>query len=125
MHWALKSNATVLALPVASILNTSIWQSVPALWKRVDVIPIKKVKHLEDVQTGLRLVSLTAIMVKICEQFIADGLITSISEKIDKRQFGSVNGTLTTHALLNLSHHILSKTDSSGNVMRLFLLDFK
>ena len=122
----LKTNAlVVLALPVASILNASIRQSsVPTIWKRADVIPIQKVNHPKDFKSDLRPISLTATLVRICEQFIADWLIRSISDKIDKRQFGSLKGSSTTHALLSLIHHILHKTDGSGNILRVLLLDF-
>ncbi len=117
----------VLALPVASILNASIRQStVPTIWKRADVIPIQKTKHLNDITTDLRPISgfLTASLAKICEHFIADWLIKTVIHRIDKRQFASLKGSSTTHALLSLTHYILSKTDSSGNVIRIFLLDF-
>jgi hypothetical protein len=99
-NWVLKTNAMVLALPVASILNASIQQSsVPTIWKRAAVIPIQMVNHLNDVKSDLCPIFLPAILVKIFEQFIADWLI---SDKIDKRQFGSLKGSSTTHALLSL-----------------------
>ena len=54
-NWVLKTNAVVLALPVASILNASIRQSsVPTIWKRADVIPIQKVNHPKDFKSDLR-----------------------------------------------------------------------
>ena len=72
----------------------------------------------------MRPISHTAAVVKICKQFIADWFITSISEKTDKKKFGLLKGTSKTHAMLSLIHHMLSKTDSLGNVIRRFLLDF-
>ena len=48
----------------------------------------------------------------------------SIGEKIDKRQFGSIKNSSTTHALLSLVHHLLNETDESKNSVRIFVLDF-
>ena len=48
----------------------------------------------------------------------------SIREKIDKRQFGSIKNSSTTHALLSLVHHLLNETDASKNSVRIFVLDF-
>ncbi|CAB3996585.1 Hypothetical predicted protein, partial [Paramuricea clavata] len=94
-NWVLKSNSLILALPIASILNASIQQSlVPTIWKKADVIPIQKVKNLNDISTDLRPISLTPTLAKICERFIADWLMKSI---IDKRQYGSLKRSSTTH----------------------------
>ena len=123
-NWVLKSNSLILALPIASILNASIQQSlVPTIWKKADVIPIQKVKNLNYV-TDLRPISLTPTLAKICERFIADWLMKSIIDKIDKRQYGSLKRSSTTHALLSFIHHLLSRSDEQKNVIRIFLLDF-
>ena len=100
-NWVLKSNSLILTLPIASILNASIQQSlVPTIWKKADVIPIQKVNYLNDISTDLRPISLTPTLAKICERFIADWLMKSIIDKIDKRQYGSLKRSSTTHALL-------------------------
>ena len=79
-NWVLKSNSLTLALPIASILNASIQQSlVPSIWKKADVIPIQKVKNLNDINTDLRPISLTPTLAKICERFIADWLMEFIT----------------------------------------------
>ncbi len=48
----------------------------------------------------------------------------SLIDKIDKRQYGSLKKSSTTHVLLSFIHHILSRSDDSKNVIRIFLLDF-
>jgi hypothetical protein len=48
----------------------------------------------------------------------------SIIDKIDKRQYGSLKRSSTTHALLSFFHHLLSRSDEPKNVIRIFLLDF-
>ena len=51
--------------------------------------------------------------------------VKSIGAKIDTRQFGSFKNSSATHALLSLTHHLLSATDASSNAVRVFLLDFE
>jgi hypothetical protein len=124
-NWVLKSNSLTLALPIASILNASIQLSlVPTIWKKADVIPIQKVNNLNDISMDLRPIFLTPTLAKICERFIADWLIKSIIDKIDKRKYGSLKRSSTTHALLSFIHHLLSRSDEQKNVLRIFLLHF-
>ena len=124
-NWVLKSYAHVLPLPVTSIFNASLQQvSVPDVWKKADVIPVSKNKAPSDINKDLRPISLTATLSKTCERFVADWLMQSIGEKIDKRQFGSIKSSSTTHALLSLVHHLLNETDASKNSVRIFVLDF-
>jgi hypothetical protein len=115
----------LLAPPVTSIFNASLQQaSVPAVWKKADVIPVPKNKVPSDITKDLRPISLTATLSKTCERFVADWLMDLIGEKIDKRQFGSLKNSSTTHALLSLLHHLLNETDVPENAVRIFLLDF-
>jgi hypothetical protein len=48
----------------------------------------------------------------------------SIIDKIDKRQYGSLKRSSTTHALLSFIYHLLSRSDEPKNVIRIFRLDF-
>ena len=48
----------------------------------------------------------------------------SIIDKIDKRQYGSLKRSSTTHALLSFIHHLLSRSDEPQNAIRIFLLNF-
>jgi hypothetical protein len=70
---------------------------VPTIWKKADVIPIQKVNNISDITTDLRPISLMPTLAKICERFIADWLMKSIIDKIDKRQYGSLKRSSTTH----------------------------
>jgi hypothetical protein len=124
-NWVLKDYAPLLALPVTSIFNASLQQaSVPGVWKKADVIPFPKNKVPSDITKDLRPISLTDTLSKTCERFVADWLMELIGEKIDKRQFGSLKDSSTTHALLSLLHHLLNETDVPKNAVRIFLLDF-
>ena len=88
------------------------------------MIPIQKGKCLSDINTDLRPISLTPTMAKICEQFVADWLMKSIIDQIDKRQYGSLKRSWATHALLSFIHYLLNRSDEPKNVIRIFLLDF-
>ena len=118
-NWVLKSYAHMFALPVTSIFNASLQQaSVPDVWKKADVVPENKATS--DINKDLRPISLTATLSKTCERFVADWLMQSIGETIDKRQFRSIKNSSTTHALLSLVHHLLNETDASKNSVRIF-----
>ena len=60
----------------------------------------------------------------MCERFVAFWQMELIREKIDKRQFGSLKNSSTTHALLSLVHHLLRETDEPKNAARILLMDF-
>ena len=94
------------------------------MWKKANVIPIPKIASPEDITKDLRPISLTPTLSKTCEQFVTDWLLEYIKEKIDRRQFGSLKNSSTTHALLSLVHHLLYETDTSKTAERVVLLDF-
>ena len=120
-NWVLKHYAYILALPVASLLNASIQQQhVPTAWKKAEVIPIPKTSIPADITTDLRLISLTPTLSKTCESFVSDWLISSIKNRIDKRQFGSLNNSSTTHNLINLVHRLLKEIDGPKCAFRVF-----
>ena len=77
-----------------------------------------------DITTDLRPISLTPTLSKICESFVSDWLVSSIKNRIDKRQFGSLKNSSTTHNLISLVHHLLKETNASKCATRVFLLDF-
>ena len=120
-----KLYAPLLVAPVASIFNESIRKTCfPSRWKEADIIPIRKTAKVEDIIRDLRSISLTSNLSKVCEHFIGEWLIESIWDTIDKRQFGSVPKSSTSHALISLIYHLLSETDGTGKAVRVFLLDF-
>ena len=87
-------------------------------------IPISKTSAPTDVTTYLRPISWIPTLSKTCESFVSDSLISSIKNKIGKRQFGSLKNSSTTHNLISLVHHLLKEIDASKCAVRLFLLDF-
>ena len=71
-------------------------------------------------------ISLAATLSNVCQRFVTNWLIVAIRDAIDKRKFGSIPNSSTSHALISVIHHLLRKTDheSSGKVLTGFPLDF-
>jgi hypothetical protein len=125
-NWVLKFYAYVLASPIASIFNASIQQAtVLTMWKKANVIPIPKTTSPEDITKDLHPISLTPTLSKTCEQFVTDWLLVYIRENIDRRQFGSLKNSSTTHALLSFVHHLLYETDTPKTAVRVFCSIFR
>ena len=112
-----------LSAPVADIFNASIQErAVPASWKEADVIPIQKTDKVKEIGNVLRPISLTSILSKTTEHFVADWIMSQIRHLVDWQQFGSLAGLSTTHALLSFFHHLYKTTDDQ--CVRVLLLDF-
>ena len=118
--------------PVQSTVNEAtrgIRRSIPPpqQWKVADVIPINKVpivKDLDkDLDNDLRPISLTPTLSKVMERFVWQWIMEDIGSCIDIRQFGSLPGSSTAHALISMIHHWLQSADKS-NCVRAFFLDF-
>ena len=56
---------------------------------------------------------------------VEDFVKTAVLEKVDRRQFGTIPGTCTTHALVSMVHSWLCATDGNGATVRTILLDFR
>ena len=124
-NWILRDFADVLAGPIASIYNSSIAQaSVPTIWKSADIVPLPKVNPPTEIEKHLRPIALTPVLAKIMEGFICRWLEELCPDADDSLQFGCVKGTSTTHCLIELVHNWSMATDSTGNYVRILLLDF-
>jgi hypothetical protein len=113
-NWTLKTYSTQLSGPVTSIFNASIQDSyVPQQWKVADVIPIKKVPIVKDLDNDLRPISNTPTLSKVMERFVWQWIMEDIRSCIDIRQFGSLPGSSTAHALISMIHHWLQSRGGS------------
>jgi len=91
---------------VCAIFNACIQQGCcPKVWKMADVLPISKVHPPMSVQSDLRPISPTATISKHLEAIVGQWILTYVSDQIDKRQYGSLKGRSTTHALIDIVHH--------------------
>ena len=125
--WLLKENADLLALPISNILNCSFREArLPQSWKKADITPIPKQKPVHDVSKHLRPISLTPILSKVAEDYIVQEFLKpAVLKKINPRQFGTVPGSCTTHALISMLHSWNSSTDGNGATTRVVLVDFR
>jgi len=126
-NWVLKEYADILGPPVAEIINTSFRDcKVPNIWKVANIVPIPKAKTIEDFNKDLRPVSLTASLSTIAESFVIDEeLKPTISKSIDPSQFGFIQKSSTTFALISMIDYWLKHTDGNGADIRSILLDYK
>ena len=123
--WVLNEFAMELSSPVAEIFNASIQERVvPVSWKEADVIPIRKTDKVKEIENDLRPISLTPILSKTLEHFVAEWIMSQIRHLVDRKQFGSLAGLSTTHALLSFFHHLYGTTDQPDQCVRVLLLDF-
>jgi hypothetical protein len=77
---------------------------------------------VKDIEKDLRPISLTAVLSKTMERFVAKWIISQIRQLIDLNHFGSLAGMSTTHALLSLVHHLFNITHQRDQCV--LLLDF-
>ena len=122
--WILKDFSHILCGPICSIFNASISQSyVPLIWKSANVVTIPKVNPPVQ-ENDLRPISLTPVLAKLLESYIYKWLWKEYLPHIDKSQFGSVRGSSTVLALIDLLQNWYSQTDSKKQALQILLVDF-
>ena len=112
----------MIAEPICAILNASVTQGhVRNLWREANVIPIPKISPPKSVNSDLRPISLTATLSKILESFVGGWIFTSVSDKLNKNQFGALKRRSTSHALISVLYHWQNALDSGNSVRSLFV----
>ncbi len=120
-----KDFSHILVGPVSAIWNSSIREGkVHQVWKSAYVSPLPKASPAVEIRKHLRPISLTPQLSKGLEFHIVRWLWDIFKGKIDDRQFGTVKGSSTTHALVEMLHTCYDKTDASRNFARILLLDY-
>ena len=123
--WILRDFAPVLAGPVCAVWNSSIREGyLPQVWRSSYVSPLPKCTPIVSVEKGIRPISLTPILCKELESYPVKWLMDCVRSQIDPRQFGTVNGSSTVHALVELMHQLFTATDGAKNFARILLLDY-
>ncbi|KAI8479751.1 hypothetical protein Bbelb_424990 [Branchiostoma belcheri] len=119
----LKEFAYELSEPIVDILNSSLLEgTVPHEWKEAVVVPLPKTSPPSI--DHLRPVSLTSLIGKICESFVASWVLQDIRHCICKNQFGCLKGRSTTHCLVNLANQLYKTADRRGSSSTWVLTDF-
>ncbi|CAH1277576.1 Hypp9703 [Branchiostoma lanceolatum] len=119
----LKEFAYELSTPIADILNTSLREGiVPREWKEAIVVPLPKTSPPNI--SHLRPVSLTSLIAKVCEGFVASWVLLDIEKNISTDQFGCLRGRSTTHCLVSLANHLYKTADKLGTCSTWVLTDY-
>jgi hypothetical protein len=88
--WILKDFAMELSSTVALIFNSSIQErTVPNAWRVADITSIPKINPVKDIEKDLRPISLTGVLSKTMERFVAKWIMSQIRQLIDLNQFDS------------------------------------
>ena len=123
--WIWKDCAQLLAPPVCAVFNSSLREGfVPTMWKSAYICPIPKVNPPTQLEKHIRPISLTPVLTKVMELFTCKWIMECVSEDIDLHQYGSVKGSITVHALVELVHLWLQALDEPGKVLRVLLLNY-
>ena len=124
-NWILHDYATILAPPVCAIFNSSLREgTVPALWECADVRPVPKIRPPALIDKDLRSIFLTPILLKCLDKFMCTWIMVITNDQIDPQQYGSIKGTSTVHALVELVHKWKSAVETHGTMVRILLIDF-
>jgi hypothetical protein len=121
-NWFLRDMAFALAEPLCWIFNSSIKEGVvPTIWKQANIIPIPKSKPPKSIEQDLRPIALTPTISKILECLVGKWIVSAISDRIDKKQFGAIKGRSTTHALVDMTHKWHQALDEQQSVRVVFI----
>ena len=124
--WIWKDCAQLLAPPVCAVLNSSLREGfVPTMGKSVYVCSVPcRSQPSHAAEKHIRPMSLTPVLGKVMESFTRKWIMECVSEDIDSHQYGSVKGSSTVHALVELVHLWQQALDKPGKVPRVLLLDY-
>ena len=121
-YWLFRDFAHDLAPAVTDVFNSSLRQhKVPSSWKMADIRPLPKESPLTSC-TQLRLISLTAVFMRLFERLVCKFELSSISnDYIDLDQFAYREGHNSTMALIKCQHKWLKWLDGNADFVRFFL----
>ena len=72
----------------------------------------------------VRLISLTACLSKILGDFVVKWMMEDIKHNIHPKQFGSLQGTLTTFCLIDMINNWLRTLDTQSQYLRVCFVNF-
>jgi len=91
--------------------------------KMADTLPIPKFHPPKIVQTDLRPILLTPTVSWQLKSIVGEWILLHTRDQLDLCQYGSLNGSLTAHALIDMLHHWSSALDN-GMAARVLFVDF-
>ena len=122
LGWLLKENADLLVPPILDFLNSSFRLS----WKKTDIVHVPKQRPIQDVHKHLRPISFTPILSEIAEDYVAYNFVMlAVLKKIDKKQYGTIPKSCTTHLSVSMFHNWYVSSDGNAATIRVVLFDFR
>eukprot|EP00057_Strongylocentrotus_purpuratus_P011981 XP_011666455.1 PREDICTED: RNA-directed DNA polymerase from mobile element jockey-like [Strongylocentrotus purpuratus] len=95
----------------------------PDAWKDSSVCPIPKGSRVTGYDQ-LRPISITPILARLFEGFLADWVMEDIKPLVDSHQFGNMKGSSVDHYLVGMLDHIHKGLDRPGLVANVCAIDF-
>ncbi len=87
---------------------------MPTVWKSANIAPLAKVNPPTLLHKHIRPISLTPVLAKLMESFTCKWVMDA----------GSIKGSSTVHALVEMVHLWQQALDQQGKVLRILLLDY-
>eukprot|EP00057_Strongylocentrotus_purpuratus_P014381 XP_011668855.1 PREDICTED: uncharacterized protein LOC105440439 [Strongylocentrotus purpuratus] len=98
----LKEFAYELSLPLTIIFNKCLNNGhFPSSWKTASVCPVPKTSPVTE-YNQIRPISITPIIARVFEGFLAEWVMADIKHQIDPKQFGNMKGSSVSHYLVSL-----------------------
>ena len=121
----LRDLSAQLAGPVTALFNSSIRDGyVPHKRKSAYITALPKKSPPQAIQTDLRPVSLTSLLAKELERFVAEWLKKIVDPQTGYLQFGNQRGVSTTHMLVKMLDTWGKALDMPNTAVRVVFLDF-
>ena len=119
-----KEFAYELSGPLTVIFNKCLDKGCfPRMWKRASVCPIPKGPRVSSFDQ-LRPISITSIIARVFEGFLAEWVMRDIHHLVDIKQFGNMKGSSLVHYLVSMLDKIHQGVDKPGHVANLCAVDF-
>ena len=123
-NWVFKDFADILAGPLAAIQNSSLREAyVPDRWRSANLTPLPKEVPMQNIRKHVRPISLTPVPSKLMEAHPV-GILKKACPLIDPSQYGCMDESSTTHALIRILQPVYKATDNSSFFARSLLVDF-
>ena len=120
-NWILHDYAVILAPPVSDIHQQSTEGTMPALCKCVDVRSVPNIRPPALIDKDLHSISLTPVLSKCLEKCMCKWKMDITMDQNGPQQYGSIKGTSTVYALVELVYNWKSAVETHGTIVRILL----
>nr|XP_054775487.1 uncharacterized protein LOC129283941 [Lytechinus pictus] len=119
-----KEFALEISGPLSKIFNECLkFGYFPAKWKCASVCAVPKTQRVTCLDQ-LRPISITSVLSRLFESFLADWLMTDLRPHIDPSQYGNMKGSSINHYLVDMLDLIYRSLERSGCYANICTIDF-